>query len=812
MENSQAATLRELFDADAAWRKYAKSPYLSETIGVIPPNASLSPNSTVKRKMCGKVPGKLTSSGWVGLALKWKDDLNTSEEDAGKWGRSGAVVGMQGRLFPGIDIDVEEASQARTIKELAFDHLGLTVVRSRSGSPRVLLIYRSTRLRKHWIKWTDVNGATHAVELLGYGQYYNIEGPHPKGGAYEWEYGEGLCDVGINNIPEIDAAAVDSFFVALEELIKAAGGTITSKNTSNKGGSRIASNKTGGIKSSIGAPRKVIGDPSHLGEVDLLNSAMEFCPNTAENVPTHDDAVMWTAAWKAGYGDTPESRTRIVAWLAQYSGNDAAYCKKLYDSIRDSALGAEWIYAQATARGWTDGVQRAFAQAQIDFATDKDPNAAIPKTAIDKAVGDYVYVKKQAEYHDTTNGSVLTSDKEFNAANTEVEDYGRSGLHSAAAAFLNHPGARKVDVVTSRPGAELITKETNEFGASVTAINLWRPSPVEANKHATSADVAPWLGLLEELFGPEGSPERKHFLDYWAFVLQHPGEKIGHAIVVVGAQGTGKDTLLRPLFEAVGVHNVAPIDTNTLFGQWSYYLRYQIVYVQEIMTNGRRDLYNHIKPYVSGQATRLAVNEKNRRQFFVPNNQNWIITSNHDNAITLEDDDRRFWVHRVLNDDAPPPDEYFAELHRWCASGGTENVYGWLLKRDVSGFNPMARPPMTAAKRTMLEASQPAPVRWLRELLGKAFAGRAVVTVGEILKRATQQDWAHQDINAKNVMAALKVEGFTRAHRVRVGRDMLPLWTRGAAAALDQDKMREQYLAESAATGAGEGTKEKEAA
>jgi hypothetical protein len=305
--------------------------------------------------------------------------------------------------------------------------------------------------------------------------------------------------------------------------------------------------------------------------------------------------------------------------------------------------------------------------------------------------------------------------------------------------------------------------------------------------------------MLRSSLAPRGTSEREHFLDWWAYVLQKPGQKIGHALVLIGGQGTGKDTLLEPLFRSVGTHNVASIDTNTLFGQFNYYLRYQIVYAQEIIAYGRRDLYNYIKPFVSGQVARLAINEKNLRQYFVPNNQNWIITTNHDNAIALEHDDRRFWVHRVLID-APPPDDYFAALHAWFRAGGTENVFGWLLKRDISGFNPMARPPMTTAKQMMLEQSQPAPVRWLRSLFadGGAFVSRTVVTVGEFVR--TADDWnanAPKGVNSKNVIGVLKAEGFRPAHRpVRIGADTPQLWARGPSEALDQNETRERYLAE----------------
>ena len=255
--------------------------------------------------------------------------------------------------------------------------------------------------------------------------------------------------------------------------------------------------------------------------------------------------------------------------------------------------------------------------------------------------------------------------------------------------------------------------------------------------------------------------------------------------------------MLRAFFEAIGLHNVAPIDTAALSSQFNYYLRYQIVYVQEGKMGGHRDLYNYLKPFVSAQATRLAVNEKNLQQYFVPNMQNWVVTSNHDNALTLEDDDRRFWIHRAAVEEVPS-DEFFSELHGWYDTGGIEKVAGWLLQRDLSAFNPMARPPLTAAKKAMLELSQPAPVRWLCEQFteGGSLAHRQVVTIRE-LKPLPRQDWTAPSQSAltdKQVMAALKAAGFKAAHRVRLPKlGMERLWARGVPGNMTADAMRKHY-------------------
>lgn len=225
--------------------------------------------------------------------------------------------------------------------------------------------------------------------------------------------------------------------------------------------------------------RKPLSDPSlHAPTPQLALEALDLWKNTDDNLPDHEDFVLALRAIKAALGpDREQYYPRIEQWAHDYPGITKAYIRGRWDSFSDSTVGWRWLCSLAAAAGFTG-------QAQLDFATDKDPNANIPKTKIEEALERYVYVKKQAEYHDITNGSVLTSDRDFNAAHTEIADYGSSGRQSAAAAFLNSDGARKVDTVTSRPGRELIMDETNEFGASVTAINLWRPSTVKRpDKH-----------------------------------------------------------------------------------------------------------------------------------------------------------------------------------------------------------------------------------------------------------------------------------------------------------------------------------------
>lgn len=366
--------------------------------------------------------------------------------------------------------------------------------------------------------------------------------------------------------------------MALRELIEQTGGTITSDKTNAGIGA------SGGTRKSLDAIELHAPAPA-----DVL-TALKAWENNADNVPTHDDFVAATAAIKASLGPAREDHyADFEEWALTYDGNDADYVRKTWDSVTDAEIGWEWLSGRARSVG-------DFSDAQADFA---DAPPAIRETPYDRMLARSVYVSSQNSYYDTEDGA-LRSRQAFQSKYTSVAPFGSTGVKTADAIFQNARGARKVQTIAVKPGAEVITETQNENGVSVSAVNLWKPSPVSPNTATTAAAVAPWLDLVEKLFGREGTPEREHFLNYWSYLLQRIGHKIGHALVLAGPQGTGKDTVLRPLFEAVGTHNVATIDSSVLNGPWNFYLKSMVVYVQEA-TRRQADFYNKLKPYISAE-------------------------------------------------------------------------------------------------------------------------------------------------------------------------------------------------------------------
>jgi Family of unknown function (DUF5906) len=108
-----------------------------------------------------------------------------------------------------------------------------------------------------------------------------------------------------------------------------------------------------------------------------------------------------------------------------------------------------------------------------------------------------------------------------------------------------------------------------------------------------------------------------------------------------------------------------------------------------MMNFDKREVYNKLKDFLTTPPDRVEVNRKHIHPYAVPNIQNWIFLTNHDDAISLDDDDRRFWVHRC-GPEEPPPKEYFDDLYAWYDAGGAAACVGYLRDRDISGFNPKA--------------------------------------------------------------------------------------------------------------------------
>ena len=103
--------------------------------------------------------------------------------------------------------------------------------------------------------------------------------------------------------------------------------------------------------------------------------------------------------------------------------------------------------------------------------------------------------------------------------------------------------------------------------------------------------------------------------------VQRPAEKINHALLLGGAPGIGKDTLLHPVSYAVGSWNFTEVTPVQLLGRFNGFIKSVVLRINEARDLGeinRYAFYEHCKPLTAAPPEVLRCDEKNIREYSVP--------------------------------------------------------------------------------------------------------------------------------------------------------------------------------------------------
>jgi hypothetical protein len=330
----------------AGWRKWVAAGFTSELLPIIPEGAPLAPSSKIDPAILGKVPGKRTLQGtWVGLGGKWSDNLITTPKDVERYERMGAHIGMQGRKLHGFDLDIEDKRIVRDIAEIIVKHCGQTCIRWRENSHRILLVYRATpgEVSYKWRLAFRADGVDHAIDFLGKGQYYNVDGMHPSGHPYQWGDPH-PCYQGWDKIPTVSRAQIDD---ARNELLQYIEMFYELTGRSNSGGNRDA------VK---------LDSPSlHAPKPEYVLELLETVPCNETVFETRDEYVLVLRAIKASLGSAAaEHWPTVLTWSLNYPGAEDHYIENIWNSVTDSTVGWSFLAAWGRRHGYDGETQRVF--------------------------------------------------------------------------------------------------------------------------------------------------------------------------------------------------------------------------------------------------------------------------------------------------------------------------------------------------------------------------------------------------------------------------------------------------------------------
>ncbi len=272
------------------------------------------------------------------------------------------------------------------------------------------------------------------------------------------------------------------------------------------------------------------------------------------------------------------------------------------------------------------------------------------------------------------NGNVKTSFKEKNAAEL----------------WLKWKQKRRYRDIVYEPGCEAVVENN---------INTWPGYGCEPKK----GTIKPFTDLLNYLF--DGEQELKEWFIKWlAFPLQRPGEKNLTAVLLHSrVHGVGKSFVGYIMGEIYGdnFNVVGQEDLQGSFNGWV--VNKQFILGEEITGSNSRAQSDRLKNMVTRE--KLNVSIKYQPEYTIADLANFLLTSNHVDALFLEETDRRAVIHDV--DRPAKAFEFYDRIDKWRANNGPAHVFHYLLNEvDLGDFNPKRPAPTTSAKAEMIALSK----------------------------------------------------------------------------------------------------------
>lgn len=397
-----------------------------------------------------------------------------------------------------------------------------------------------------------------------------------------------------------------------------------------------------------------------------------------------------------------------------------------------------------------------------------------------------VYVSDQHRIF-TPRGLLLKAEQ-FNAMFGgfvyQVDERGDKTTRKAWEAFTESQCVRfpKADTTIFDP-----TRAPGEFVDvnGLKAVNTY--VPLETKR--VQGDATPFLVHLEKLLPNER--DRQILLSYMAACVQHPGIKFQWAPLIQGAPGNGKTLLTRCVKFAVGErHSYIPKakDLTSKFNAWlvgRIFIGVEDIYVPE----AKKEVLEELKPMITG-GDGYEIEGKGADQYNANLCCNFILNSNHKDAIRKTLDDRRFAVFYTNQQTALDlvrdgmDGEYFPKLYNWLNSEGYAIVNEYLHTYAINEeFNPAGqchRAPETTSTAEALTMGLGSVEQQILEAIAEerpGFAGGWVSSVA--LERLLKELRAERAIPQNKRREVMRTLGYDWHPSLRDGRVNNPIMLDG---------------------------------
>lgn len=298
-----------------------------------------------------------------------------------------------------------------------------------------------------------------------------------------------------------------------------------------------------------------------------------------------------------------------------------------------------------------------------------------------------------------------------------------NGSRKEAEAFklwMEDPRRKTVDVITWSPrhGTICDAPEREEGGSrAVNLWNGWNDWPIEPGWESR---LTPWHEHIAYLV-PDAS-ERAEFEQWLAHIAQKPGE-LPHRfyLMIAKTQGIGRNWVTMVLARVFRGYVAPGLEIGKLLsggftGRLGRKVLVTVDEAQEGLTGNRYEKANTLKQLITTEVREI------NPKYGVPSTQyncaRWLMLSNHEDAIPIDNTDRRCVV--IRNPDQARDAEYYTRIY--AAVRDTKfiaAVWAYLNTLDISNFNAQKPAEMTDAKRSIVASMENETTKALRQFFAE---------------------------------------------------------------------------------------------
>lgn len=315
-------------------------------------------------------------------------------------------------------------------------------------------------------------------------------------------------------------------------------------------------------------------------------------------------------------------------------------------------------------------------------------------------------------------------------------------------------------------------------------VNTYRPTYPDLEPGYAEQVGEIFQGHLQKLIAEE--EYRRVIVEFMAYIVQFPGQKIRWAPFIQSGEGAGKTFLANVMRKVLGKGHVRTIGDETIKKGWTEWSSgRQLVVLEEVYASGasRHVVMNTLKKLITNDD--IPIEQRNRDSREEENRTNYLLFSNHHDALALTPNDRRYFVvksplqhkSQILS----LGEDYFEKLFgllEMHPGAFRSHLMDWKISSD---FRPDGHAPRTKYVTEMVNDSASDAAAAVRRLL---LEGDYPLIQFDIVSAKTILDVLHIEeslthVTSQQLAHVLREEGFHQIGRHLFGQERHYLWTRG---------------------------------